>query len=582
MNIEHEKPINYSLSVGSQLLLSFISLCIVAFGQPARSPLLGLFAACFGFAIFWRVLFCYPERKKRFLISTMWFTAVQLIQLSWMLSHPFLYIYGPYVLFALLQGMQFGLVGIFIKTQNIIQLKKIIGIASLWVLMEWSRLFFLSGFSWNPVGISLTGSLVSLQMASILGVYGLSFIVILVNLLLLRCFTKIESKTKIAISFLTFIFFATIPYIYGFTHLALHKPKAMAHEDTFTAVLIQPSFPVDGTDHIRDRKVLVHYVIQQWKKILEITKKQLNEKIDLVVLPEYVVPFGTYTTVFPLENVKQIFTEVFGEEVIDKLPSLNEHLAQSFKNTQKNHTEIDMTFVNNAFWLQALANIFNAPVIAGLEDVEDISLNKREYYSAALYFVPGSLNCQIPERYEKRVLVPLGEYIPFSFCQQLALMYGIEGSFTKGEKAKVFSHPKTPFGVSICYEETFGHVMRENRQLGAEILVNLTNDGWFPDSKLTKQHFDHARLRSVESGIPLIRACNTGITVGFDSLGTIIGILGQFDQHDESLSDSLIIKMPTYTYQTIYSRFGDHLILAFSFLGLIGLIKNPRKNKKRF
>jgi apolipoprotein N-acyltransferase len=331
-------------------------------------------------------------------------------------------------------------------------------------------------------------------------------------------------------------------------------------------------------DHIYDRKLLIAYVMEQWKQILLITKKQQDKKIDLIVLPEYVVPFGTYTTVFPLDTVKQIFTEVFGEQILEKLPALDEHLAESFQKSQiKSADEAQITFVNNAFWLQAFANVFHAPIVAGLEDVDDIAVGKRHHYSAALYFSPACSSCLIPERYEKRVLVPLGEYIPFSFCRQLAISYGVEGSFTKGEKAKVFIHPKKPFGVSICYEETFGHVMRENRQNGAEILVNLTNDGWFPQSTLTKQHFDHARLRSVECGIPLIRACNTGITGGFDSLGRVVSVLGDLNKNFETVSDSLFIEMPTYNYHTLYSKFGDHLILAFSGLALFGLLLPTRK-----
>jgi len=248
----------------------------------------------------------------------------------------------------------------------------------------------------------------------------------------------------------------------------------------------------------------------------------------------------------------------------------DDHLVQRFL---KDGSDQTLTFVNNAFWLQSLSNIFDAPVIAGLEDVDDMTHLSRNYYSAALYFIPSCANCLIPERYEKRVLVPLGEYIPFTFCQQLAIKYGVTGSFTKGEKAKIFTHPKTPFGVSICYEETFGHVMRENRLGGAKMLVNLTNDGWFPNSTLTKQHFDHARLRSIECGIPLVRACNTGITGGFDSLGRVVAILENSDQQHESLSDSLLINVPTYTYDTLYSKHGDHLILAVSFLSLIGLCR---------
>lgn len=548
--------IDQSLSKNWQIFLSLLSFFIVAFGQPARSPLLGLFAACFGYAIFWRVILGKKEAKQRFFLATFWFTAIQLVQLSWMLSHPFFYIYGPYVLFSFLQGVQFGLISLLVTPEKIIRYRTIFTVAALWVLMEWSRLYFLSGYSWNPSGMALTGNIYSLQIASFFGIFGLSFWVIFVNLLGLK--SLIEKK------FLIFMLAASIPYFYGWIHFELHELKN-DQQNHFTAVLVQPSFPVDGSDHIRDRKTLIAYVTEQWKHILQISKKQHGKKIDLVVLPEYVVPFGTYTAVFPYEIVKNIFSEVFGKETLQKLPPLEEHLSQQFKTAISDEP---ISFVNNAYWLQALANVFEAPIIAGLEDVDDIALNQRKFYSAALYLEPGCKNCSIPLRYEKRVLVPLGEYIPFSFCKQLAMRYGVTGSFTRGELAKVFSHPKTPFGASICYEETFGHIMRESSQNGAKMLVNLTNDGWFPGSLLTKQHFDHARLRSVECGIPLLRACNTGITGGFDSFGRVVSTLQDTKKNHEFISDSLFIEMPMHTYQTLYSKFGDHLILGFSCLVL--------------
>lgn len=561
-----------SISLKLKYFLIFISLIIVAFGQPARSPLLGLLAALIGYALIFRVFLEVEDWKNRFILATSWFTGVQLVQLSWMVSHPFLYILAPYFLFAFLQGLQFGLLSILVTKENVFKFLKILGIASFWVLMEWSRLFFMSGYSWNPAGLALTGNIYSLQMASFFGIYGLSFFVILVNLLVLNFWMSFQNNFKTLFKGTVLSLLILTPFIYGYVHLTLHEKKSLENNQIFKALLVQPSFQVDAIDSIYDRKELIAFVIEEWRDILKILEKKKGQVVDLIVLPEYVVPFGTYTAVYPLQVVKDVFKEMFGIESLDLLAPLDYHLAAEFKKSDKNNQNEKLVFVNNAFWLQSIANIFNAPVIAGLEDVDDLAVGVRNHFSAALYFEPALTDCKVPERYEKRVLVPLGEYIPFSFCEQLAISYGVNGSFTKGEKAKVIDHPKLPFGVSICYEETFGHVMRENRQSGAELLVNLTNDGWFPNSKLTKQHFDHARLRSVECGIPVVRACNTGITSGFDSLGRIVATLGDIDQDHERISDALIVEMPTYHYQTIYSKFGDHLILLFSFLALLGLV----------
>lgn len=225
--------------------------------------------------------------------------------------------------------------------------------------------------------------------------------------------------------------------------------------------------------------------------------------------------------------------------------------------------------VNNAYWLQGLANYFNAYVVAGLEDAEDLATGEREFYSSAQFFQPQpkdvTENCPVCiQRYEKRVLVPMGEYIPFSFCRELAAAYGVTGSFTCGKEAKVFEHPKSLVGISICYEETFGDMMRENRLLGAGLLVNLTSDVWYPNSRLPQQHLDHAKLRTIENGIPLIRACNTGVTGAFDSLGRTVAILGEGAAEPEWVSDSLYVEVPSYTYKTFYTKVGDNFIIIFS------------------
>ena len=128
-------------------------------------------------------------------------------------------------------------------------------------------------------------------------------------------------------------------------------------------------------------------------------------------------------------------------------------------------------------------------------------------------------------RYEKRILLPIAEYIPFNWVKKFALKYGIADSFTPGLEAKVFQMGRVKTGVSICYEETFGNLMRANRAKGADLLINLTNDAWYPDSRLPSVHYLHGRLRAVELGIPLLRSCNTGVTCGIDALGRTIGML---------------------------------------------------------
>lgn len=554
-NSETHSHHHHQLSIGKQILLGFASLLLVAFGQPAWSWLAGIAAAVVGYALIWRVLLCYEKASHRFWIAAGWYAVVQLIQLSWFISHPYLYIWAVYFLLSFFLALQFGLIGVLITWQRVTQWSGMLLIASLWTLLEWIRLFVFSGFSWNPAGIALTGSLYSLQAASLFGAYGLTFWVMFVNLLFLRAWGR-----PVAVSLA--IFAAALPYIYGAIHLNIRSAEmekyheAKGSESTFAAMLVQPAFPVEEALGITDPSIFLSYVIDEWRHILKITKKHQGQKLDLIVMPEFFVPYGTYSFMFPYLSVVNSFKELLGPDSIKALPPLKPPLAHKIE-TADGH----VWAVNNAYWSQAIANYFQTDLVLGLEDAEDNFEGIREYYSAAYYFhADGTL----PQRYEKRILVPMGEYIPFTFLKQLAAQYGIQGSFTCGTCAKVFEHPKAPFGVSICYEETFGHMTRENRIKGAEILVNITNDAWFPT--ISQQHFDHARLRTVESGIPLLRACNTGVTGAIDSLGRVIATIGKNAAEAEHLSEALLVKVSTYTYHTLYSRFGDKLIIGFCLL----------------
>jgi apolipoprotein N-acyltransferase len=119
--------------------------------------------------------------------------------------------------------------------------------------------------------------------------------------------------------------------------------------------------------------------------------------------------------------------------------------------------------------------------------------------------------------------------------------------------------------------------MREGRRKGAAVFVNLTNDNWYPSSRLTQQHFYHGRLRAVENGIPLLRACNTGITAAVDPFGRSIATLGLGEG-----AGILSTKVNLTEHQTLYTFWGDAGILGLSilFLGLnISLIRKKPCSK---
>lgn len=546
---------DYSLATLQKALLLLFSFCLVAFGQPAWVWWWGVLAAVFGYACFWRVLLSLPSKSARFGIAMGWFAGVQVVQLSWGLSHPYLYIYGILLFTAWLFGAQWGLIALFITPQTLKKASYLAAIAGLWAILEWSRLFILSGFPFGPIGLALTGSIYSLQFAALGGIYWLSYWIILTNLWILRLW--IEKKLTF-ISGLVGIIFAFLPYAFGAAHLYWHtKNEQEQASRKMSVLLVQTGFSVEEKLSFQSHEEAQKFVLNKWRQIFELVAKHQSEPVELILLPENLVPYGTYDLIFPVQMALETYKNVFGSQALQYVPVLGPPYADFVRIDNRVNW-----LVNHAFFSQALANLFQAHVVIGLEDQLYVNNKREETYSAALHFTP---NSQEIKRYEKRVLVPMGEYIPFECCRELAAKYGVYGSFTAGREARLFNGPVL-LGPSICYEEAFGHLTRESCLKGAEMLVNLTNDGWYPHSKLPKQHFDHSRLRTVENGVPLVRACNTGITGGIDSLGRIVATCEMHSTQEEA--DTIRIDMPTYHYKTLYTEWGDYFVLGLSFFSI--------------
>ena len=180
---------------------------------------------------------------------------------------------------------------------------------------------------------------------------------------------------------------------------------------------------------------------------------------------------------------------------------------------------------------------------------------------------------EIVDIYYKHHLVPFGEYLPFStFFQTLgirALAASVVGDFKPGPGPALMDVP----GIGavfpmICYEAIFPRYFRQVER--PRVLVHLTNDAWFGTFAGPQQHLALAQLRAAESGIPVIRAANTGISAVIDARGAII------DQLPLNTAGPLDVRLPDVLPETFYVRFGDWPALVFV-IGLgLGLILHRR------
>jgi apolipoprotein N-acyltransferase len=500
---------------------------LIAFGQPSSSLVCSLLASTCAFALFFSQILDLSA-KARFFAGCIFFSAVQAFQLFWFTYHPFLYIWAVWVLLSLLIGAQFGLLCLFTTKKRMQSWMGISLIASLWTLLEWSRLFWLSGFYFNLVGLSLTATLIGLQCASLFGVLGLSFWVMLTNMLMFRGW-KAASCAVI------------LPYLYGIATFAIHTKQQEAFDAStppLQSVIVHAKKEPDCIS--RPHTNPIEAAFDDWKELIAAVAPYYKKPHDLILMPEMSVPFGSKTAIFPKNEVELVFKQYF-----QTTPSFSEELLSSE----------DIA--------QGCADLFTSPLIIGLEGTERKSgSSKMRFYNSAFFFTPGE---SLPKRYDKQVLVPMGEYIPFEWAKAIAARYGVFDSFTPGTSPVIFNMPQASIGASVCYEETFGNLIRKNKQEGATLLVNLTDDYWFPFSKLGVQHFYHALPRTVENGVPMLRSCNFGVSGAIDSLGRVIAAV----EGDQKASASFV-SLSLYHYNTLYSLANDTPLLLFCGLVLLG------------
>lgn len=554
------------MTVVQSLFFTLVSFLIVAFGQPAWIGWLSPLAAALGYAIFWRALLSLNVNKGiLFGMAILWYMGVQMIQLSWMTSIEFhgYYILGVYAGLTLCLGLLFGLFTCFLLFKRSLSWMRMGALAGLWTLMEWGRYHVLCGFSWNPAGIALAAYPLTMQLAALTGVLGLSFWVMLTNLVGLK---ELWNEKRPQRGFLLWLGVALVPYIFGAAYLWVGQEKSGDQQKQSsrvalvqTGLLPSQKIPLQG----RLQEYLSPWV--QWQRIFSFLKEGKSNNPGIIVLPEYTIPFSSGAPLYDVEIATFLIEKEFGTAALESLPPFHPPFGELLEDNKGGKK----VFVSNAFFSQFLANFFQSEVVIGLDD-RDAETSR--CYSAGLYFTPGNHR---PQRYEKRILVPLAEYLPFEWCRSLVAGYGISDFYTHGKEAKVFSK-KRPFALSICYEETFPEIMREGKINGAEMFINLTNDNWYPNSKLAKQHFDHARLRAVENGTPLVRACNSGITAVIDARGSIVDQL-------KSQEGVLYATVPRGSFSTLYTQFGDALIIGVSlgFLGAYFLFRKKSPSKKK-
>ncbi|HKN16267.1 MAG TPA: apolipoprotein N-acyltransferase [Candidatus Sulfotelmatobacter sp.] len=339
----------------------------------------------------------------------------------------------------------------------------------LWVAMEFAR-SRTSPDPWEMLGYSQTGNFALTRFATLAGVYGLSFEIVLVNSVFAAAFLVIPEEAGARQRRKWLLVAASVAAVILQAGQWMAPPAVSTDH---TALLLQPDIPVqDGAqwtkeyfqDTLRDLTALS----------LHPAGAQAGRHIDLIVWPESPSPFYTNDPLF--RDAVSALAKQSGTWVV----------AGAIGITPAMHNGGDSS------------QIFN---------------------SAALISPQG----EWVGRYDKVHLVPFGEYLPFP--QLFAFAGGLTkevGEFQRGASRTPLQAGNERVGTFICYESMFPDEVRQFPLAGAEVLVNISNDGWYGDSGAWKEHLQETRMRAIENGQWLLAGTNTGMTASIDPYGRIV------------------------------------------------------------
>jgi len=332
------------------------------------------------------------------------------------------------------------------------------GLPLAWVALEWVRAHMITGFPWANLGYSQTPMLPLIQVADIVGVYGLSWLVVLAN----TCLARVWMERRPHWNLLMLAVLVVLVSIYG--KVRLESIEGKQQESPLQVVaLIQGNID-------QSRKWDAAFQEEIVNRYLELSRQAAGSspRPTLLVWPETAAPF------------------FFGLE--DRFTPRLQELAQTSQ----------------------AAMLLGAPGVAREND-------RPRYYNRVFLM---DARGKTQGSYAKQHLVPFGEYVPLPrllfFVQRLV---EAAGDFSPGKDARPLILDGQRFGVLICYEAIFPDLARQEVRLGANILVSVTNDAWFGHSGAPYQHLEMARWRAIENRVPLIRCANTGISTVFEATG---------------------------------------------------------------
>lgn len=452
--------------------------------------------------------------KDVFIFSYLCGCVFYAVMLYWFVYVDPLIAFLGYPALVLYLGLYFALFGVGVKLfeRHPLVIRSLMA-ASWWVILDFLRGYIIGGFDWVSLGHSQFRNLPMIQIADITSVFGVSFLIIMVNasfLILGKCILQRNRwKESLSLLILTLILFISV-YVYGYVRLK----SEMKDIGQITIGIVQANTPQD-----------LKWVRSAWPSILldyqTLTLGLVDKQPDIIIWPE---------TSFP---------GIIGEEegLYDNLISFGKSI--------------------------------NTPLMFG-----SVIKEGEQYYNAArLVSADGeTLNDQ-----KKMHLVPFGEYLPLRKFIPFISQFIPIGDFSVGSDWILFrklGKYKTinPFSVLICFEDSLARLSRKFVNEGAQLLINMTNDAWFADTRAPYLHVASAVFRSIENHRALVRVANSGVSCLILPNGKIAAYLMNEFGKKTFVRGRDVWNVPFSNVQTFYTKFGDFFILLCGLMLIVPIL----------
>lgn len=424
---------------------------------------------------------------------------------------------GLLLLFCLYLGLYHGIFGLVVSLLgNWSERAALLLSPFIWVAVELARTR-ISGFPWDLLGITQVDNIPLSRLATLTGVYGLSLEIMIVNTAVAAGFLVHRRRRRpLLLAALAAAFLLQVARL-------VPAPKFLTDR---AALLVQENIPVlDSADWTRQ------YFDDTFADLSRISLNPPGgeqQHPDLIVWPESPAPFYSGDPLFRAG-------------------------------------------------LTQIASSAHAWVVAGSIGIENAKAKPQQptqIFNSAVLVSPRG---EWVGRYDKVHLVPFGEYVPFK--EWLSFAGGLTkevGDFSRGHSREPLQAGNERLGVFICYESIFPDEVRQFAKNGAQVFVNISNDGWYGDSGAYAQHLEQARMRAVENARWLLRTTNTGVTSAIDPAGRIA------QSAPRKVRTVLQASYALNDATTFYTRHGDWLayLCAIISVGAIAVALTRAKGKR--